>query len=191
MSYLFQTYASSYDRFMQIFKLDKIQDLLNSIENSKPKVIADIGGGTGTLANELIKLGHSVTIIDPCQKMTDIARLKNPQITIKNILFDQERDDCHYDIVIIRDCLHHIKEQEMIIKKAFQVLKPKGHLIIQDFSPYSIQTKLLFLFERSLSEKVYPIPVGELDDLCCKNGFTTVVKRINKRDYILIGEKNA
>lgn len=190
MSYLFHTYAPFYDRFMRLFKLDLQQELIDFIENSKAKVIADIGGGTGVLANELINLGHHVTIIDPCQKMTDIAKARNQKVSIKAISFLKEKSVCCYDIIIIRDCLHHIREQAKVIEKAYQLLKPNGQLIIQDFSPDYNQTKLLFLFERSCFEKIYPIDAEKLEILCQKNGFKTNVKHLNKRDYILVGEKN-
>jgi hypothetical protein len=83
MSYLFRYYAKVYDRFMSRFHLDDDSVILRMIGSGNKK-IADIGGGTGRTADKLIRMGHSVTIIDPCQSMTKRAKKRNPRIRIIN-----------------------------------------------------------------------------------------------------------
>ena len=74
MSYLFKFYSKQYDKFMKKFNLDKNEVIIQRIKDINRLDILDIGGGTGTLAKELISLGANVTILDPEINMTKIAK---------------------------------------------------------------------------------------------------------------------
>lgn len=188
MSYLFRYYAKVYDRFMSKFHLDDDSAILDIIGTGN-KIIADIGGGTGITADKLIKRGHYVTIIDPCQSMTKRAKKRNPMIQIINqaLPFDIKEE---YDVILFRDSLHHIKSQRETLELCSNKLRKDGLIIISDFSPDSIKTKLIFLFERLCFERIWEVDKKKLLKLLQSFNLNTQLIRINDRDYIVIGRKN-
>lgn len=188
MSYLFRCYAKIYDRFMGKFHLDDDSIILDLIGTGNKK-IADIGGGTGRTADKLIKQGHLVTIIDPCQSMTKRAKKRNQRIQIMNqsMPFDLKEE---YDVILFRDCLHHIKEQRETLKLCSNNLRKDGRIIIADFSPESIKSKLLFSFERICFERIWEVDERKLMKLLQSMNINTKLLRVNERDYIVIGWKN-
>lgn len=188
MSYLFRNYAKVYDRFMRKFHLDDDSIVLDIIGTGDKK-IADVGGGTGKTADKLIGLGHFVTIIDPCQSMTRRAKKRNHRIRIINkaMPFDIKEK---YDIILFRDCLHHIKEQKETLELCSSRLSEEGIIIIAEFSPESIKSKLIFLFERLCFEKIWEVDETKLLKLLQGMNMNTKLIGVNDRDYIVIGWKN-
>ena len=192
-SILFDVYHSFYDRFMKILKLDDHQAVVSRIQAAAGRrrlTIADIGGGTGLLADTLIRLGHAVTIIDPAKKMTKIATQRNPEVRIINEAFENyPGSDLSYDVVIVRDCFHHLQDQALTLAKIYPMLRDDGLLVIQEFSPASTSAKLLFAFERCCLEKVSPIDPDTLSRMMNQANFLSTHTRINNRDYLVTGVK--
>lgn len=188
MSYLFRYYASLYDRFMRKFHLDDDSMILDMIGKGNKK-IADIGGGTGRTADKLIKLGHSVTIIDPCQSMTKRAKNRNQMIQIINQAMPFEIKE-EYDVILFRDCLHHIEKQRETLELCSNKLRKNGRIIIADFSPEGIKSKLIFCFERLCFERIWEVDEKKLLRLLQSFNMNTQLIRVNDRDYIVIGRKN-
>lgn len=188
MSYLFQCYAKVYDRFMDKFHLDDDTIILDMIGKGNKK-IADIGGGTGRTADKLIKMGHFVTIIDPCRSMTRRAKKRNQMIQIINQTMPYDIKD-EYDVILFRDCLHHIKKQRETLKLCSNKLKKDGFIIIADFSPESIKSKLIFLFERLCFERIWEVEGKKLLKLLESFNMNTKLIQVNDRDYIVIGREN-
>lgn len=194
-SILFDVFYRFYDGFMKTFRLDDHQPILTQLNSLARKEkpyrlkIADIGGGTGILAHSLIELGHDVTIIDPAQKMTAIAQKRNPLVTVINEPLAKVSPDPIYDVVVLRDCLHHIDAQEPTLVKLHQILQDDGVLIIQEFSPANWNSRLIFVLERCLLEKNYPISSTTLATMMARAGFKSTVLQLNSRDYLVTGIK--
>ncbi|SHN59016.1 class I SAM-dependent methyltransferase [Desulfitobacterium chlororespirans] len=197
-SILFDVFYRSYDNFMKTFRLDDHEAVLSQIRaltakgrpgQPEPLKIADIGGGTGVLAHSLLELGHDVTIIDPAQRMTAIAKERNLRVTVINETLAKVSPEPLYDVIILRDCFHHIADQEPALSKLSQILQDDGLLIIQDFSPGSLRAQLLFTLERCLLEKIYPIPSATLAAMMVQAGFNSTIVRLNSRDYLVTGTK--
>lgn len=192
ISILFDVYSGLYDGFMKLFKLDNHQAIVGLVESMAGKRlrIADIGGGTGLLANTLIELGHEVVIIDPAKKMTEIAKKRNPEVIIINLAFESYPvSPRSYDVIILRDCLHHIQDQDLTLGKISQVLKDDGLLIIQEYAPASFSAKLIFTFERCCLEKVYPVAPAKLSEMMHRFNIPGTVISLNNRDYLAWGVK--
>lgn len=191
-SLLFDVYYRYYDNFMRTFKLDDDRAIVGRIEalaGKRQLSICDIGGGTGLLAHRLIGLGHQVTIIDPAPKMTEIALQRNPKVIIINETIEKTRPDRTYDVIILKDCLHHLQAQAEGLGQISRLLKNDGLLIIQEFYPGSIQAKFLFLLERCCWEKVRPLHPDGLTKMMSAAGFLPAIERLNGRDYLATGVK--
>lgn len=187
MSYLFSNYAFIYDKFMHAFQLDGNQAILSFIPSKRSRIL-DIGGGTGKIADQLVKRGHQVTILDPCKRMTDIAKKRNSKIRIigQAMPFYYSKT---YQVIIIRDCLHHIEEYNQTLKESIKMLEAGGIIIVADFYPDTFATKFIFLFERFCLEKVYPISKRKLIQFLRENGLSIKSCHINKRDFVVVGKK--
>lgn len=193
-SILFGVFYRFYDNFMRTFQLDDHQAIVSRVEalaGKRQLNVADIGGGTGVLAHTLIELGHDVTIIDPAKKMTAIAQKRNSQITIINEPLEKISSGQAYDVIILRDCFHHIKAQGSALVKIYQLLQDEGLLIIQEFSPESSNAKLLFMLERCLLEKIYPLHPSALAAMMTRTGFNSTIFHLNSRDYLATGIKES
>lgn len=187
MSYLFRFYAKIYDRFMKRFSLDDNSAILSLMEAHQQR-IADVGGGTGLTADLLVRRGHEVTIIDPCRQMTELAKKRNPAIRVINKSMPFEINE-QFDVIIIRDCLHHVKRQREMIDFCIHMLAEGGRIIVSDFSPECRNTKMIFLFERLCFESIQPVSETKLLRYFVKTGLQTELLRVNKRDYIVWGRK--
>ena len=189
MSMIFNHFSFLYDPFMKLFKLDdntKIIEVINSF--ATPYKILDVGGGSGLLASQLIEFNHNVTIIDSSQRMLDLALKRNDKIRTINAKIEILDNKEKYDLIILKDCLHHLKDQEASLKILVFLLNENGKLIIQDFNPDNVQTKLIFLFERMCFEKIKPISISTINELV-KSDLKGENIIINKRDYLFVGEK--
>ncbi|MGI5901077.1 MAG: class I SAM-dependent methyltransferase [Desulfitobacteriia bacterium] len=189
----FDKFHRHYDDFTRFFKLDNHEEIINLVqENARGKqlFIADIGGGTGLLADELLKLGHKVTIIDPARKMTTIASHRNPEIKVLNLPFEETSFTEAFDLIILKDCFHHTRAQDFILDKIYLSLKKNGLVLIQEFLPQSLYGKLIFTFERLVIEKSYPVTPQKLYEMMGKANFKSEIFYLNKRDYLIVGVKN-
>ena len=187
MSYLFRCYAKLYDKFMNVFSLDDDTAVLSLIENC-PLRIADVGGGTGVTADRLVKRGHVVTIIDPCRQMTLLAKKRNKAIRVINKSMPCKINQ-QFDIILIRDCLHHVRRQREMIDNCIHMLAEGGMIIVNDFSPDCWYTKIIFLFERICFEAINPVSEIKLLRYFTSIGLQTELIRVNERDYIVCGRK--
>lgn len=191
----FDVFCRFYDNFMRTFRLDDHQAIVSQVKslNGKGRLkIADVGGGTGVLAHTLIGLGHDVTIIDPAKKMTAIAQERTPQVTVINETLERVSPNQAYDVIILRDCFHHIEAHGPALVKLSELLQDDGLLIIQEFSPESLNTQLLFILERSLLEKIFPIHSSTLAAMMTQTGFkNSAIVHLTRRDYLATGIKES
>ncbi len=191
MSYLFKYYYKQYDKFMKIFNLDKNEIIIKIIGDISNLEILDIGGGTGTLANELINLGANVTILDPEVKMTNIAKEKNNKVNIINGCSNNiNLKDSSIDLIIMRDSFHHISDKEETLKECKRLLKYKGKILIYEFDRTHIITKLIYIFERSCFEKVKMLSKNEMKKLASDYFNNGEIVKTSGYEYIYLGENS-
>ncbi len=190
MSYLFKFYSKQYDKFMKKFKLDKNELIIKAIKDSYGLKVLDIGGGTGSLAKELISLGATVTILDPEINMTKIAKEKSKEIKIINGYSDNiPLEDFSIDVIIMRDSFHHIIKKEETLQECKRVLKKDGRIIIYDFDKKSFIGKSIFIFETLCFEKIKMLTINEMKKLTYKYFKNGEIIKISNYEYIYIGSK--
>lgn len=100
--------------------------------------VADIGTGTGYLAEALARLTHEVLAIDASEAMLAVAQKNFTQAGITNIQFitgdaqDLPLPDASLDMTFANLLLHHLFEPEQAIKEMYRVLKPGCIAVISD-----------------------------------------------------------
>jgi 2-polyprenyl-3-methyl-5-hydroxy-6-metoxy-1,4-benzoquinol methylase len=89
--------------------------------------ILDIGGGTGFFANFCSSKGLKSTVVETSSKSRNICKEKNInsfksiyEISISN----------HYGLVTLWHSLEHITSPDKILNKIYDILEPKGLLVI-------------------------------------------------------------
>lgn len=190
MSYLFKFYSKQYDRFMKKFNLDKNELIVEAIKNVYGLEILDIGGGTGTLAKELISLGANVTILDPEINMTKMAKEKSKEVKIINGYSDNiPLEDSSIDIIVMRDSFHHIHKKEETLQQCKRILKKDGKIVIYEFDKKSFMAKAIFIFETFCFERIKMLTIDEMKMLTYKYFKNGEIIKISKYEYIYIGSK--
>lgn len=188
MSYLFKYYSKQYDKFMKIFNLDKNEEIFKILKDASNLDILDIGGGTGTLANNLINLGANVTILDPEVKMTNIAKRKNNKVKIINgYSTNIDLENNSFDLIIMRDSFHHIEDKKGTLKECKRLLNNKGKILIYEFDRTHIITKLIYIFEKSCFEKVKMLSKSEILTLASDYFNNGEIIKISSYEYIYLG----
>lgn len=189
MSLLFNAIAAKYDFIISAMGLSNEKKLLGLIKDFDIEV-ADIGGGTGTLACMLAKRQARVTIIDPCISMTNMAKSKNPQIKVINAYAEHipVRDES-FDVVCLRDSLHHIPGQDAALNEAVRILKPKGTILIQEFRPESAMGKGLYILEKLLGEKTKLVSSERLVKIMKELSVQGEIHVLSSFEYIFEGCK--
>lgn len=183
MSYLFNVYAGVYDYFMRLFHLDDTTIIEKQLINHRYQIL-DIGGGSGTLANYLQINGHQVTILDPSLPMLKQAQKKNPFIRIVHASLKENLLINKVDVIICRDCFHHLSNQKKCLSLMLNYLKEDGFILIHDFNQESLRIKLLFLFERCCFEKIKPIGPSEIEELASLSNLDIEFLYQGKWDYV-------
>lgn len=183
MSYLFDCYAGIYDYFMKICHLDDTSIIENELANNQYTIL-DIGGGSGKLGDKLIKQGHQVTLLDASLPMLKQAAAKNHRLKLIHNKLVPNLKIAKMDVIICRDCFHHLINQDESLKIMGQYLKDDGFILIHDFNPKATRIKLLFLFERCCFEKIKPISHLRLIEMAKAYRYHSEIIHQGKWDYV-------
>lgn len=134
-------FSAKYDRFIN-------STLGTTYQQLYQKLIADVSGsgkilevatGTGLLAFEICNYVNSINAIDIAPEMIWIAREKQHQKSISNIVFEVGDscnllfEDSSFDVVIASNVLHLLFEPEKSLSEIRRVLKPDGIAILPTF----------------------------------------------------------
>ena len=125
---------------------DKIDDYWGSLEMLKDivkpfdlnlvknKIICEIGVGSGRILKNLIKLSpKKIYAIEPSEAI-EIAKKNNEnsevEILFKKISGQMINFKNEIDYIFSLGVIHHIPEAEIVCKKIYESLKPKGKFVI-------------------------------------------------------------
>ena len=124
----------------------KPDEILNALDIKKGQVVADIGAGSGYLTAKLSeRVGESgiVYAVDIQQEMIDYTRKKLMDRGLKNaVLVLGDMDDPKLlpeklDTIILLSTYHEIAKPIEFMKKLKLALKPRGKLVILEFTDES------------------------------------------------------
>ena len=142
------------DRFA---KSDEFRETLKIIDKyaSNASTLLDIGCGNGISSINFALNGYIVTAVEPDSSNTvgagAIKKLKK-EYNLKNLdVFEQFAEDINFesnvfDIVYIRQAMHHAHHLEKFVKECIRVLKPNGLLLtIRDHVIFDKKDKEWFI----------------------------------------------
>lgn len=122
--------------FIKIFDIFKL----------KPKIILDVGCGTGRLSNSLAKHGYGVVGIDISKESIKIAKMKANSKKVKFIVSDvlEYKSAAKFDCVVAGDdVIGHFITDKMALKcfiKIYKMLRGGGIFIFDSANPNSKKT---------------------------------------------------
>lgn len=163
MSKLYNDLAEVYHEMYQgIFDYKKEYEFYNNIlKNNNVKSIAEVGCGSGNLANYFVDAGYNYTGVDLSQNMLKIAVSNNPEVDFVN----QDMRDLDLkkpvDAVIIsgRSFTYMIRNIDGMncIKSVANNLNKGGMLIFDNFSAQKMFTNFSneFVQESKVGDKTY------------------------------------
>jgi len=127
-----QTYSGSGGYYVSTDILGGVLGPLMDIKEFEGLDVVDLGSGTGRWLRIFHELGaKTITAVEPSPAI-EIAK-KNAagldKISYHNVTGDQMPDG-PYDVVYSYGVIHHIPEPDPVIKRAYEVLKPGGRLVI-------------------------------------------------------------
>jgi 2-polyprenyl-3-methyl-5-hydroxy-6-metoxy-1,4-benzoquinol methylase len=113
---------------------------LKLIENTKnhlhvSDIVMDYGCGTGTISVEIADKVKKIHAIDISSKMLEIAKRKAVERKIENLdfiqatLFDERFTRESYDVILAFGILHLLENNQLIIQRITELLKPGGLFI--------------------------------------------------------------
>ena len=196
---IWEKIAGFYDK--QIGKYEDAYE--KSIERTKKLVepehnVLEIGCGTGIVTFGVADSVDKITAVDISPKMIKVAREKADNYYSNNINFDVQ-DGCNlpyqdesFDVVLMFNLLHFLKEPALQIRESYRVLK-KGGFLITATDCYGDQASLkvkIWLKLQTILNKVGIIPYlsnferSDLVRLMKENGYQVIDKAILFEDPI-------
>ncbi len=111
--------------------LKRIRNILETTHVSK---ILDYGCGAGTLAFYLASKGYQVNGVDISSRAINLAKESANRMRLKNIKFTVvksiDKEKASYDLVICTEVIEHVKNDSILLRKLFEVLKKGGYLYL-------------------------------------------------------------
>lgn len=104
------------------------ESIANQVTSLRPRIVADFGGGFGTLARLLAtKLSQSkIVICEPYPPQHGIESCQN----YPNIQFKDKLDKESVDVLVSTDVLEHVADPIALLSTMVQSVKLDGHLLI-------------------------------------------------------------
>jgi len=145
-------------------KSEEFSETLNIINKHQPtaKSILDIGCGNGISAINFSLKNYTVTAVEPDKSNTVGAgaiKLVKDKLQLNNIeIFEEFAENINFpsnsfDIVYVRQAMHHAVDLEKFMYECVRVLKPKGLLLtIRDHVIFDNNDKKWFLNEHPLQK---------------------------------------
>lgn len=116
--------------------LELFSDILSPFlkpDEIKDCKVAEIGSGTGRIANMLLQIGaEHVIAIEPSDAFDVLCRnIKQPEkVTCLKITGDQLPSYGNLDYIFSIGVLHHIPDPKPVVEAAFKALRPGGHFLV-------------------------------------------------------------
>ncbi|WP_456369801.1 class I SAM-dependent methyltransferase [Geoglobus sp.] len=139
----FDRVARQWDEMRKSFFSDEVREkALSAASVEKGRIAADIGAGTGFIAEGLVRRGLRVIAVDRSKVMLKEMNKKFEHFDVDCCVGDAEKlpiRDGSVDYVFANMCLHHVESPPRAIKEMVRILKPGGKLVVTDLDEHSYE----------------------------------------------------
>ena len=128
----YRSVADKFDYFFKEFHEANIPILIECLDLQSHHIVADIGSGTGIIAEKLYEkcgLTKPIWCVDPCAEMQERARERKgiyPVLKTAEEFFSHPEINHCFDRVISIGAAHHFADPVAIYKSIFHSLRPGG-----------------------------------------------------------------
>jgi SAM-dependent methyltransferase len=108
---------------------DARDDAFAAIAEAKPRLVLEVGGGEGELAERIVKeLGAELVGIDQSARMVEIQQSKGLDARVGDVQ-DLQFADGEFDVAVAAWMLYHVPDPHQAIAELARVLRPGGRLV--------------------------------------------------------------
>ena len=140
----FNQVASQWDEMRTAFFSEAVRERTYAVAGVIPgQAAADIGAGTGFIAEGLVQRGLRVICVDQSEAM--LAELRKKFAEAEDVEFRQGEAeslpilDGSLDAVFANMYLHHVEDPARAIREMVRPLKPGGRLVITDLDEHGFE----------------------------------------------------
>ena len=137
----FNQVASQWDEMRTAFFSEAVRERAYAVAGvMSGQIAADIGAGTGFIAEGLVQRGLRVICVDQSEAM--LAMLRKKFAAAGNVDFRQGEaeslpiPDASLDAVFANMYLHHVEDPARAVREMARPLKPGGRLVITDLDEH-------------------------------------------------------
>lgn len=174
------------------------EDLIELLNPQEGELVADLGSGTGDLANIIMQKGAQVIGFDHAEEMVTAAKMKYPHILFYKQSATEFSYNFPFDAVFSNATLHWVLEKEEAVQCIHKALKPGGRLVVE-FGGKGNVSNIINALQHQLQQngyasiadkQVWYFPfLGEYSSLLEKNGFRVVYAILFNRETLLKGDE--
>ena len=146
--------VEAYERYRQRYPAKEVLALLREWCGLQPEwLVADVGAGTGMLAEVFLENGNRVIAIEPNEEMREAcARLSGPRLEVVDATAEATGlADASVEMVAAGRAFHWF-DTEKALAEFRRVLKPGGWVALVSVGRAYVQTEQALAFERLLAE---------------------------------------
>jgi len=134
----------------QFLQLKDYSRILDSVEDKERGVFLEIGSYAGILLNEAKKRSWTVIGIEPLEIPALYAEKKFGIRVIREYFEQAGLENDTIDVIVSCHVIEHVPDPASFVRKAYDLLKPGGNLILETPAYDSLMFKLLRHRERSM-----------------------------------------
>ncbi|HWN83366.1 MAG TPA: methyltransferase domain-containing protein [Candidatus Udaeobacter sp.] len=101
-----------------------------------PARLLEVGCGDGALAIRLQARGHEIVAIDASRKA--VARARARGLDARQVEWPAFDDPTPFDAVLFTRSLHHIGPLAPAVRRAREILRPRGRVLVEDFARHEV-----------------------------------------------------
>jgi ubiquinone/menaquinone biosynthesis C-methylase UbiE len=193
-----KTYRNAYD-----LSIRKVRSIL-----TPEKTVLEIGCGTGIIALGISPDAKHISAVDISPRMIAEAMRKAAEASLDNVEFRvcdgyaTPFEDGSFDVVLLFNTLHVVKEPSGLLREARRLLKPSGLLAaaVDCYAePVPFPVRLMLALQKILKRAgvipfLWDYRKGDADRLLEENGFAVIETDILHPapvNYYLLAEKRA
>jgi ubiquinone/menaquinone biosynthesis C-methylase UbiE len=141
----FDLLAPIYETVIRPGRSEEFWSLLDAQVES---TILDAGGGTGRVSQFLNGKVKQIVVCDTSLKMLRESKYKGGLLSICGPSEQMPFQDGMFDRIIMVDALHHVADQKQTASELWRVLKPGGHILIEEPDIFLFSVKLIAIAEK-------------------------------------------
>lgn len=151
--------------------------------------VADIGGGTGRIAELIARQVKEIIVIDSSSAMIRQCQKKKGLCCIVGDAHQLPFSDEYFDKIIMVDAFHHIENQRRALQEIKRVLKKQGMLIIEEYNPKKLGGLYVVLLEKILCLGSTFYEPEALRAFLEKEQFATAVYESKNKKYYITAQR--